>query len=138
MGGYPFTALVTLAAVLLYFFAGLQVGRARGKFGVPAPATHGHPEFERYFRAHMNMLEWMVIFLPSLWLAEAFNANWGVITTAVTTGLGVLWLVGRYLYMSAYVKDPATRGRGFAIQALACAVLFLMALVGVALEILAP
>ena len=135
MAAYPFTALITLAALGLYFYAGLQVGRARGRFGVEAPATHGHPEFERYFRAHMNMLEWLVIFIPVLWIAEAFNANWGPISTALTTVLGVLWLVGRYLYMRDYVRDPTTRTRGFAIQAAATAILFILAAVGAVIEI---
>ena len=138
MAAYPFTALITLAALGLYFYAGLQVGRARGRFGVEAPATHGHPEFVRYFRAHMNMLEWLVIFIPVLWIAEAFNANWGPISTALTTVLGVLWLVGRYLYMRDYVKDPKSRGRGFAVQALATALLFLMGLVGVGVDLIFP
>lgn len=135
MAGYGFVALVTLASLLLYFYAGFQVGRARGRFDVPAPATHGHPEFERYFRVHMNMLEWMVIFLPCLWLAEVFNASWGAISTAVITVLGLVWLLGRYLYMRDYVRDPTTRTRGFAIQAAATAILFILAAVGAVIEI---
>ena len=45
-----FTALVTLLAVLLYFFTGLLVARARQKFDVPVPAMTGHPDFDRTFR----------------------------------------------------------------------------------------
>ena len=65
---YHFTALVTLLAVLVYFYSSILVSRARGKFGVKLPATSGNADFERVFRAQMNTLEWMPIFLPSLWL----------------------------------------------------------------------
>ena len=63
-----YTALVTLLAIALYFYTGLLVAKARAKFGVQAPATTGHPDFERVFRVQMNTLEWMPIFLPLLWL----------------------------------------------------------------------
>jgi len=43
------TALVTLLAVFLYFYTGILVAKARGKFGVKAPATTGNPDFERVF-----------------------------------------------------------------------------------------
>ena len=129
MVGHSVIALVTLAALLQYFLMALQVGKARGKFGVAAPATHGHPEFERYYRVHMNTLEWMVIFLPCLWLAHFFSTEWEPISTAVVAVLGVAWIMGRFIYMRAYVKDPATRSAGFGIQALATLLLFLMALV---------
>ena len=66
------TALVTLLAVIFYFYTGYQVGAARAKFGVKAPAATGHPDFERVFRVQMNTLEWMPIFLPALWLFAAY------------------------------------------------------------------
>ena len=65
---YHFTALVTLLAVLVYFYSSILVSRARGKFGIKLPAISGNPDFERVFRAQMNTLEWLPIFLPSLWL----------------------------------------------------------------------
>jgi hypothetical protein len=46
------TAIVTLLAVALYFFLATRVAVARGKFGVPLPATTGNPDFERVFRIH--------------------------------------------------------------------------------------
>ena len=65
---YHFTALATLLALLVYFYSSILVSRARGKFGVKLPAISGNPDFERVFRAHMNTLEWLPIFLPALWL----------------------------------------------------------------------
>jgi glutathione S-transferase len=45
-----YTALVTLLAILFYFYTGVRVPRARSKFGLTAPAMTGPPEFERIFR----------------------------------------------------------------------------------------
>ena len=61
-----FTTIIAMLALVQYLAFGLFVGRARGKFGVDAPATTGHPEFERYFRAHYNTLEQLIVFLPAL------------------------------------------------------------------------
>ena len=63
---FHLTALVTCLAILFYFFTGIQVSKARVAFGIKAPAMSGNPDFERVFRAQMNTLEWMPIFLPSL------------------------------------------------------------------------
>jgi hypothetical protein len=67
---HHFTALVTLAAVLFYFFTSTRVARARVAYGVKLPAISGNPDFERVFRVQMNTLEWLPIFLPSLWLCR--------------------------------------------------------------------
>jgi glutathione S-transferase len=40
-----FTALVTLLALLFYFFTSLRVGKARQAFGIKAPAISGNPDF---------------------------------------------------------------------------------------------
>ena len=65
---YHFTALVTCLAIAFYAFASIRVSRARKAYGVKLPATTGNPDFERVYRVHMNTLEWLPIFLPSLWL----------------------------------------------------------------------
>ena len=53
-------ALVTLLALFVYVWTLARAGGARGKFGVEAPATTGHPEFERHFRVQANTLEGIV------------------------------------------------------------------------------
>jgi glutathione S-transferase len=116
---FYFTALVTCLATLFYFFTSLKVGKARQTFGVKAPATTGHPEFELLFRVQMNTLEWMPIFLPSLWLFAIY------ISDPIAAGLGLVWIVGRILYLTGYSQAPEKRGPGFAIQALANAALLL-------------
>ncbi|MGH6709013.1 MAG: MAPEG family protein [Bradyrhizobium sp.] len=119
---YHFTALVTCLAILFYFFTSIQVSKARSAFGIKVPATSGNPDFERVFRVQMNTLEWMPIFLPSLWLFAVY------ISDPIAAGLGLVWIAGRVLYMFGYAEAAAKRGRGFGIQAFAAIALWLGAL----------
>lgn len=116
---YHLTALVTLLALAVYLFASILVSRARVKLGVKLPAISGHPDFERVFRAHMNTLEWLPIFLPALWLFAIYIGD----TSAAA--VGAVWVVGRILYVLGYAKAVEKRGPGFAIQALATIALWL-------------
>ncbi len=122
MQSHAYVAIVSLLALLTYFWMGLQVGRARAKTGIAAPAMTGDPLLERSIRAHHNTLEWLPLFLVPLWL---FALYW---SDLVAAGVGVVWIVGRVLYQLGYVKDPAKRELGFLIQALAVAVLLFGAL----------
>jgi glutathione S-transferase len=116
---YHFTALVTCGAILIYLFSSILVSRARVKFGVKLPAISGNPDFERVFRAQMNTLEWLPIFLPSLWLFAIYIGDHSA------AALGAIWVVGRILYVLGYAKAVEKRGPGFAIQALAAIALWL-------------
>ena len=122
---YHDTALVTLLAILFYFYTSTQVARARVKFGIKVPAISGDPDFERIFRVQMNTLEWMPIFLPSLWLFAIY------VSDAVAAAIGAVWIIGRVVYFIGYSKEAAKRGRGFAIQAFASITLWVGALVTV-------
>ncbi|MGH7023018.1 MAG: MAPEG family protein [Caulobacteraceae bacterium] len=117
MTGHLWTALVSLVALLVYFYMGLRVGQARSKFNVAAPAISGHPDFERTFRIHANTLEWLPLFLVSMWL---FSIYW---SDPVAAGVGVVWILGRVLYLTGYSREALARSRGFGIQALATGVL---------------
>jgi len=119
---YHFTALVTCLAILFYFFTSTRVSRARASFGVKAPAITGDPDFERVFRVQMNTLEWMPIFLPSLWLFAIY------VSDPIAAALGLVWIAGRILYMTGYSQAANKRGRGFGIQALAAGILLFGAL----------
>jgi glutathione S-transferase len=121
----PWTALVTLLAIIFYFYTGVRVASARSRFGVKAPATTGHPDFERVFRMQMNTLEWMPIFLPALWL---FGSYVGDIAAAI---IGLIWIAGRVFYLIGYEEAAEKRGRGFGIQTFAAAILWVGALVGI-------
>ena len=46
----------------------------------------------------------------------------------VAAGLGLVWIIGRIMYMIAYVADPKTRSLGFVIQMLATLCLILLTL----------
>jgi len=97
-------------ALLQYIAFAMLVGRARGKYGVKAPAIAGHEVFERYFRVQQNTLELLVVFVPAVWLfGQYVNPTWAA-------GLGVVYLIGRVLYLRSYVADPAKRGPGFGLS----------------------
>jgi glutathione S-transferase len=130
---HSFVALVTLLSLALFFWMGADVACARMRFGVPAPAVTGHPEFERHFRVQANTLEGLVIFLPSLWLfALSIDAlrssNLG---DEIAAALGLVWIIGRVIYMRSYVRDPASRGLGFGVQAMASMLLLIGGLVAI-------
>jgi glutathione S-transferase len=124
-----YTALVTVLAVLFYFFLATRVPLARRKFGVQLPAIAGHPDFERVFRAHMNTLEWMPIFLPLLWLCALYLSD------GAAALLGLVWIGGRALYFRGYSEAVEKRTPGFFIQALACLLLLLGAVAGVVMHL---
>src|SRR6266702_530294 len=113
-----YTALVTCLAILFYFFTTIQVSKARGAFDIKPPAISGNPDFERVFRVQMNTLEWMPIFLPSLWLFAIYISDPGAAV------LGLVWIAGRVLYMTGYAKAAAKRSPGFAVQAVATIILW--------------
>jgi glutathione S-transferase len=121
----PYTAAVTLVALLVYFYAIGLVGRARSQYGIKAPAVTGNEHFERAYRVQMNTLEQMALFLPALWLCAAYVSDRGAAIG------GLIWVVGRVVYALAYVRDPATRGPGAMITLLASAGLWLGAVYGV-------
>lgn len=126
---YHFTTLVTLLAILFFFFTSVNVSRSRTRTGVKVPATSGHPDFERAFRIQMNTLEWMPIFLPSLWLFAIY------ISDAIAAGIGAVWIIGRIVYFIGYSQAAAKRGPGFAIQAIAAIALWAGALGAVVLRL---
>jgi glutathione S-transferase len=90
----PWTALVTLLAIIFYLYTGVRVASARSKVGVKAPVTTGHRGFERIFRVQVNTF-------------------------------------GMDAHLIGYEQAAEKRGRGFDIQTLAAAILWVGALVGI-------
>ena len=118
-------ALITALTVVIISIAMFFVGRARGKYQIHAPATSGHPDFDRAFRAHQNTLEQTVMFLPLLWLATMYcNEQYAAY-------LGYAWLVGRAWYLYGYIAEAGNRGTGFMISSIAMIVLLVMSLWGI-------
>jgi uncharacterized membrane protein YecN with MAPEG domain len=104
--------LVMMLALLQFWLFGLAVGSARVKYGVPAPATSGNPDFERVYRVQMNTLEQLAIFIPSMLVyAHFINARWAA-------GLGAVYVIGRVIYFIGYSKDAKKRGWGFLVSSL--------------------
>ena len=117
-------ALVTLLAVLLQFGTMWAVGHARGKYGIKAPATSGHPAFERAFRVQMNTLEATLMFLPLLWLATHYGlGSWAGLA-------GLVWVAGRVWYAAAYLKEASKREGGFVLGSLALLAVLVLAAFG--------
>ena len=122
--------LVIVLALLEFLLFGYAVGRARTRYKVPAPAMSGHEVFDRYFRAQMNTLEQLVVFLPSLWLFAHYINAWAAVA------LGLLFIVGRALYFRGYVQAAESRHAGFVLSGIPNVTLLIGALIGVSRAIL--
>ncbi|MNM95806.1 MAPEG family protein [compost metagenome] len=123
-----YVEIVAMLVVVQYLFFIYQVGRARGHYGVKAPAVTGHEKFERAYRVQMNTLELMVALLPALFVAARFwPASW-------IAGIGVVYLIGRFIYWRAYMSAPSSRGLGFGLSMLPVMALLTLALAGAVLR----
>jgi glutathione S-transferase len=136
MQSHALVAIVTVLALLLYFVMGLRVGGARARYKIPAPAISGNEDFERIFRVQANTLEWLPIFLPSLWMFAVLGHG-PVFNDRVAAVLGLIWIAGRFLYMTGYSKAAGSRSLGFSVQALATAVLLFGSLISAVMAIIA-
>jgi glutathione S-transferase len=123
--------LVTLLAIFFYFYTGMVVAQARGKSGIKAPAMTGDPAFERAVRVQTNTLEWLPIFLVSLWM---FPITW--LGAWLPAAIGLVWIVGRFMYMQGYLAAADKRSTGFLVQGIAVAVLFVGSLVGIIMSLI--
>jgi glutathione S-transferase len=116
--------IVTALALLQYLVFGFRVGRARGRYGVKAPAITGNEVFERHFRVQQNTLEQLIVLVPGLYLFSHYLNPW------IAAALGLVYLVGRELFAASYVKDPAKREIGFGLSFLPSVILILGGLIG--------
>lgn len=121
--------IVTVLALLQYTVFGIQVGAMRAKHQVKAPAMSGPPEFERMFRIHYNTMEQLVLFLPLMWIFAH------VVNPLYAAGFGVVFIVARFIYRAAYLKDPASRSTGFTLTVLPSAVMAIWLLVAAVLSL---
>ena len=124
MSFHLYPALVTCLALLVYLWTVMGVVRARGRSGLKAPAVTGDPDFERHFRIQQNTMEQLVLFLPSLWV---FSLEVSQLWAGI---IGLIFVIGRVIYVATYARDPASRGPGFTIGFAATLVLLAGAVVG--------
>lgn len=120
-----FVALVTLLLIMQYLYFMAMVGKARGAAGIKAPAVTGDDNFERNYRIHLNTLEQLMITLPALWVCASF------FNTTFAGTMGLVFLIGRFIYRAAYITDPDSRGKGMMIGFIANVGLVITALWGV-------
>ena len=116
--------IVILLALVEFFVFLFQVGKARETYKVPAPATSGNEVFERYFRAQMNTLEQLVIFIPAMLLFARY------VNPLIAAALGLVFVIGRWIYFAGYVKDAKKRSTGFMISFIPNVILVVGALLG--------
>ena len=126
MTAYPLTSLITLLIGLLMLATSVNVGRARGRYGIKAPSVTGHEMFERAYRIQMNTLENAALLLPALWVNAEFISDRGA------AALGAFWLISRIWYALAYQSSPAKRGPAFGLSMVAFALTWCAAAWGVA------
>lgn len=115
--------LVILVALLQYMYFGILVGKARGIHGIDAPATTGNEIFERTYRVQMNTMEILVALVPAMFI---FGQN---VRADVAAGAGVIYIIGRFIYLKSYVADPKGRTLGFSLSYLPLVVLVLWGIV---------
>jgi uncharacterized MAPEG superfamily protein len=104
-------SLIAASALMLvvYLWTMMACGRARATYGVAAPATTGHPLFERAYRVQINTVEQLLPTLPAVWLlGVSVSYQWATVAA-------VAWSVGRIWYALAYQQNPDKRGPGFLI-----------------------
>jgi hypothetical protein len=115
--------IITVLTLLQYTWFGFEVGSMRGKLDVKAPATTGSERFDRMFRVHYNTMEQLVVFLPALWLfAYQVDPTWAF-------GFGSVFLIGRFIYRVAYLKNPASRALGFGMTLLPSSIMLVWVLI---------
>ena len=123
-------AVVIALALIEYAIFSMLVGKARGTYGIDAPAISGLPTFERYYRVNQNTLEALISFIPGMVLFAYY------VSADVAAGLGALFLIGRVLYLRAYVADPKSRTLGFVLGYIPTQILVIGGLIGAAMKLL--
>jgi len=117
-----YVTIVAMLALIEYMWFTIEVGRARGRFNVPAPATTGDENFDRFFRAHQNTTEQLVVFLPALYACSYYGND------TLAAVIGLVFVIGRMLYFRGYTDPEKKRGMGFALGMLANVLLVLITL----------
>ena len=120
--------LIILFALLQYLFFSIKVGSTRGKFNVNAPQTTGNEVWERYYRVQQNTMEQLVIYIPGLIIFTLYVSEiWALVP-------GILFILGRQIYFSTYVKDPKSRAPGMMLTIISNAILIIGSIIALALK----
>ena len=126
-----YVGIVAILALLQYFMFAFRVGGLRQKTGEAATEIPEDETLKRAIRVHLNTAEMLLLFLPLLVLSACF------FRPGIAAGIGVLWIIGRFLYSQGYMKDRKSRFPGFLIGNLAILALLLTALYGIVTGLMA-
>lgn len=122
-------ALVSGLSVLVYYLTLLNAGLGRIKYKIAAPSHDGPEDYVRRVRAHMNTMEHLVMFLPSMWtFALLVSPFWAAL-------LGAIWPVGRLWYMFGYTCSAEARRPGLYITMPSIYIFILGSIIGAVLLI---
>ena len=136
MNEYPFTSIVTFALVFLWWVLGSRVSLARATYAnkqqnpemfhslLHSPKMYSDADFMVAFRNHQNLLEQLVVMLPTLWICAT-----GV-SDLVASVLGFFYFVGRVWYARNYPRNFSHR-QGFLLSFFSSSALFFVAIGGV-------
>ncbi|CAI5734581.1 unnamed protein product [Hyaloperonospora brassicae] len=109
---HGFVPLLVVGLLFVNVWAGVQVGRARKRYGVDYPQMYADKSdknakaFNCVQRGHQNILENVPIFLALLFTSSIYRPQ-----LAVTAGL--FRILGFILYMRGYASgDPKKRMQG--------------------------
>ena len=122
------TAWITLAALAVSFWTGINVARARTTHKIAAPAMDGPLEVQSTLRVQANTLEQLPLVLAPLWMCAWFLGDgWAAAG-------GLLWCVARVIYAIGYYRAPAKRELGFILGMVASALLIVGTITGLLLH----
>ena len=122
--------LIVFATLVEYAVFSGVVGATRSKYGVAAPATTGHPEWERLHRIQINTLEQLILFIPAIYgFAHYVSATWAA-------GIGCIFVIGRLVYFFGYRAAPEKRAIGAVMSGPPSYVLLIGAIVGLVRSLL--
>jgi len=123
-------ALISLLSLVLVFWFGIAVSRARRRYHINPPTMIGNPDFERVVRVHANTVDNLVPFLVALWLCALLFSPLGAVV------LGVIWLLARVWYALAYYRAAEKRVAPFGVSTFCTALLIIGALIGIVRDFL--
>jgi len=123
-------AIVIALALLEYSVFGILVGKARGTYDISAPAVTGNTVFESYYRVQQNTLELLIAFIPGMLMFGYY------VRADIAAALGVIYIIGRVVYLKAYISEPKSRGLGFILSYLPIQILVIGGLIGAILELI--
>ena len=125
-----YATIVVMLALAEYFYFTARVGANREKLEMNAPACTGNERFERLFRVQQNTLEQLIIFIPAAYTFAYYVSSLWVLVP------GVLFIIGRLMYSSAYLLDPKKRGPGMIATITANLALVLGTLISVVVRVI--